>query len=59
MDQILSLFSPHWGTDAVQWGGVYCASPSSDPVFSIDRPPMVPYVAGVSGRAPIGRLAVA
>jgi hypothetical protein len=39
MDQILSLFSPHWETDAAQWGGVYCARPSSDPVFSIDQPP--------------------
>ncbi|MDR0439599.1 MAG: hypothetical protein LBI59_01235, partial [Candidatus Accumulibacter sp.] len=39
MDQILSLFSPHWGTDVAQWGGVYCANPSSGPVFSIDRPP--------------------
>jgi hypothetical protein len=39
MDQILSLFSPHWGTDAAQWGGIYCASLPSDPVFPIDRPP--------------------
>ena len=39
MDQILSPFPPHWGVDTAQWGGVYCARLSSDPVFSIDRPP--------------------
>jgi hypothetical protein len=57
MDQILSLFSPHWGTDAVQWGGVYCARLSSDPVFSIDRPPKV--AARTSGRLLIEGFAVA
>jgi hypothetical protein len=53
MDQILSLFSPHWGRNAAQWGGVYCARLSSDPVFSIDRPPKA------AARALIGGLVVA
>jgi hypothetical protein len=39
MDQIFSLFPPHRGADTAQWGGVYCAHVSSDPIFPIDRPP--------------------
>lgn len=39
MDKILALFSLHWGTVAVPWGGGYLAGQAPDPVFSFERPP--------------------
>ena len=37
MDKILVLFSLHWGTAAVPWGGGYLASQAPDSVFSFER----------------------